>query len=128
VPVGQTTTLTLTITNPAANTVALSGVGFTDTFPAGLQVASPLTFANGCGGNLTDNLSAPLNAGDSGIRLAGGTVGTSPPRTCTITINVTAFVPGPFVNTTEQRDLVQRRNGQYRDGDTTDQHTANDQQ
>ncbi|MBI1765943.1 MAG: Ig-like domain repeat protein, partial [Acidobacteria bacterium] len=97
-PINGTSTLTITITNPAANTVALTGVGFTDNFPAGLVVANPLTFTNGCGGSLTDNTNGALNAGDVGIKLTGGTVNTG--STCTITINVTPTVAGPFVNTT----------------------------
>ena len=37
---GATSALTFTLRNPAANTVALTGVGFTDTFPAGMTLAS----------------------------------------------------------------------------------------
>jgi uncharacterized repeat protein (TIGR01451 family) len=39
IAVGGVSTLTFTITNPNAGT-SLTGVAFTDTFPAGLQVAA----------------------------------------------------------------------------------------
>jgi hypothetical protein len=102
VPVGQTSTLTLTITNPAANTVALTGVGFTDAFPnqPNLIVANPTgATLTSCGGaSLTDNLGGALAPGDLGIMLSGGTVGVG--STCTVTVNVTPQAAGPFVNLT----------------------------
>ena len=100
VPVGQTSTLTFTITNPAANTVALTGVGFTDTFPnaPNLIVANPTgATLTGCGGaTLTDNLGGALAPGDLGVMLSGATVGVG--GTCTVTINVTPQAQGPFNN------------------------------
>ena len=100
VSVGQTSTLTFTITNPAANTVALTGVGFTDSFPntPNLVVAAPLTVTNTCGGTVQNSGGGVLIAGDTGIKLAGGTVGTNAPRTCTISVNVTPQAQGPFNN------------------------------
>ncbi len=98
VPVGQTSTLTFTITNPAANTVALTVAGFTDNFPnsPNLVVATPLTTTNTCGGTLQDGGGGALTAGDTGIMLTGGTVGTG--GTCTVSVNVTPNAQGPFVN------------------------------
>jgi len=89
---GGTSTLTLTLSNPASNTVALVGVAFTDTFPAGLTVASPNSLANTCGGTAT------ATAGSGSVSLAGGTIAVG--ASCTITLSVTAATPGSFINTT----------------------------
>src|SRR5439155_16334260 len=50
--VGETALLTFTLGNPAGNTVALTGVGFTDTLPAGL-FADNQTAVNTCGGTVS---------------------------------------------------------------------------
>jgi uncharacterized repeat protein (TIGR01451 family) len=89
---GGTSTLTLTLSNPAANTVALVGVAFTDAFPAGLTVASPNGLANTCGGTAT------AAAGSGSVSLSGGTIAVG--ASCAITLTVTAAAPGSFVNTT----------------------------
>src|SRR5262249_4193594 len=51
IPLNTTTSLQFTITNPVANTISLTGVGFTDTLPTGLTVASSTSTV--CGGTLT---------------------------------------------------------------------------
>src|SRR5262249_57381103 len=58
-----TSSLTFTITNPAANTAALTGVAFTDTLPAGLTVASGSS--SNCGGG-TVTTTAPGTITPSG--------------------------------------------------------------
>ena len=50
IPLNGTTSLTFTVTNPAANTLALTGVGFTDGLPAGVVVATPANVAGACVG------------------------------------------------------------------------------
>ena len=92
VPVGGTTSLTLTITNPAANTSALSGVAFTDTLPTGLVVATPNALSNSCGGTAT------AVAGSGSISLTGGSIPAS--SSCTVVVNVTGTAGGTKNNST----------------------------
>jgi len=92
VPLNGTTTLTLTVTNPAANTVAEAGVAFADSFPAGIAVATPNGLTNTCGGTAT------ATAGSGSVSLTGGTVATN--SNCTVTVNVTATNSGSVTNTT----------------------------
>jgi uncharacterized repeat protein (TIGR01451 family) len=84
--------LTLTITNPAGNTVAEAGVAVTDNLPAGLVVATPNGLVNTCGGTPT------ATAGSGSISLTGGTVAAA--GTCALTVNVTSSATGSFTNTT----------------------------
>ncbi|MFT3893328.1 MAG: SdrD B-like domain-containing protein [Anaerolineales bacterium] len=90
--IGGTSTLTITIANPAANTVALTGVSFTDTL-TGMQVAAiPNITTTGCG---TPTF-API-AGATTLSFSGGTVAVN--TTCTITVDVTAAASGAYPNT-----------------------------
>ena len=93
IPLNGTTALTFTITNPAANATAVSGIAFADTLPAGLLVATPNGLANLCGGTVT------AVAGSSGISLSGGNIAT-PNTTCTVVVNVTGTASGLLTNTT----------------------------
>ncbi|HJX27188.1 MAG TPA: hypothetical protein VJ885_04700, partial [Thermoanaerobaculia bacterium] len=93
IAVGGVSTLTFTITNPNAGT-ALTGVAFTDTFPAGLQVAAtPNVSATGCGSPTF----SPA-AGNTSLTFSGGTIAAS--GTCTVSVNVTATTSGAKANTT----------------------------
>ncbi len=88
IPVGGTTSLTLTIKNPNAST--LSGVAFTDTFPAGLRTASPSNLTSNCGG---------VTVATSGsVSLSGGSLAAN--GSCAIGVNVTGISPGIEANTT----------------------------
>jgi len=89
--VNGTTTLTFTLSNPNPAT-ALSGVGFTDTFPAGLVVANPNRLVSTCGGLPT------AVAGSGSVGLVNG--GIPPGGSCTITLNVTGTTAGAKDNTT----------------------------
>ncbi len=88
-----TTTVTFTITNPAANTSAENGVAFSDTLTNGLQVASTPGVSNTCGGTVT------ATANSTSISLSGGSV-TTPGTSCTIVVNVTGTQSGTVSNTT----------------------------
>ena len=87
-----TTTLTFTLSNPNVGT-PLTGVGFTDTLPAGLVVATPNGLTGSCGGG-----TITATAGTNTISLAGATLAGG--ASCTFTVSVTATAAGTQVNTT----------------------------
>jgi uncharacterized repeat protein (TIGR01451 family) len=82
-------TMSLVITN--ANAIALTGVGFTDTFPTNLVVSNTPTMTSSCS-------SGSPSAGASSLTLSGVTIAAN--SSCTITVQVTSSVPGSFNNTT----------------------------
>jgi uncharacterized repeat protein (TIGR01451 family) len=82
-----TSTLTFRITNPNQNN-AVSGVAFSDPFPATMTVAAPATYSTaGCG---TPTF-APL-AGAGSLNFTNGTIAGG--GTCTVTVQVTATATG----------------------------------
>jgi uncharacterized repeat protein (TIGR01451 family) len=89
IPVGGSTSLTITITNPNAAT-PLSNVAYTDTLPAGLVVSTPNGLSTTCGGTSA----AP--AGGSTIGANTNTLAGS--ASCTLTVNVTGTSAGTKVN------------------------------
>ena len=92
------TTLTFSLTNNTGSAQS-NLVIFSDTFPAGLVVAAPLTSTNSCGGALTNvaNTAASV-AGDTGIRLQNGSIALG--ASCAITVKVSASAAGSYPNTT----------------------------
>ncbi|MDX2220918.1 MAG: hypothetical protein SF172_18020, partial [Burkholderiales bacterium] len=90
VPTG-TSTMTLTLTNP--NTIPLTGVNFTDTYPANLVNATPLTTAGTCTGVTTT-----ATAGGGNFNVTAATLPAS--ASCTITVLVTSAVAGVYNNST----------------------------
>jgi uncharacterized repeat protein (TIGR01451 family) len=87
---GNASTLTFTITNPNASN-AIAGVSFSDTFPAGLVVASPPTpTTSGCG-----SPSWAPTAGAGSVSFSGGAIAAG--GTCTVTVRVTGPV-GEYEN------------------------------
>ena len=85
-----TSTLTFTVSNPAANTDPLTGVAFTDTLPASLVVSTPNGLSNPCGGI------ANAVAGSTIISLASGGVAVN--TSCTFIVNVTSTASGQYTN------------------------------
>lgn len=93
-----TTTLNITLTNP--NAAAITGVAFTDTYPAtgGLANTSSLVLSNTCGGT-----NPGTSANGTTLTLSGGTIPAS--SSCSVSVQVTAAFPGatpssPIVNST----------------------------
>ena len=90
--VGGMSTLSFLITNPNP-TVALTGVVFTDTLPAIVQVsATQVSPFAACGGTVT---APPLG---SSIMLAGGALAAG--GSCTFSVSVTGVSLGAQINTT----------------------------
>ncbi|MFZ2726641.1 MAG: hypothetical protein WAX77_10350 [Methylococcaceae bacterium] len=94
--VGASTTLTITVGNPS--NVAYSSIGFTDTLPTGLVVASTPNASTTCtGGTVT----ATANSGTvslSGASITAATVTPTTPTTCTVTVTVTGNTSGTKAN------------------------------
>lgn len=88
VPIGTQTQLTITLTN--ANPIAITGVAFTDNYPAGLRNAAMPNVTNTCGGTVV-----ALPAG-SQISLSGGTIPAN--GTCSVSVFVVPVTPGTHVN------------------------------
>ena len=85
--------LTISITNPAANTVALTGVGVVDNFPSGMEVDATPSPTNSCGtGTFTPT------AGATSVSISGATISVG--ATCTFSVNVKGTSAGALVNTT----------------------------
>jgi len=91
VPLNGTTSLSFTLANPNAAT-SLTGVAFTDSFPAGILITTPNGLSNTCGGVAT------ALQGTGIVSLTGASIGSN--GSCTLTVNVTATVSGVLANTT----------------------------
>lgn len=91
VALNGSTSLTFTLSNPNTG-ASLSGIGFTDTMPAGLVVATP----NGLNGTCSGTITATLGSGT--VSLSGAALAAS--ATCSITVNVSAVAAGVQNNTT----------------------------
>jgi hypothetical protein len=87
-----TTTLTINITNPAGNPAMLSGLSFTDTFPAGLVVAGTPGTSNTCNGAVT------AVAGANNFSLSNGSIAAAG-ASCAVTVSVRGASSGIKANT-----------------------------
>jgi hypothetical protein len=83
-------TLTINLTNPSGNDVALSGIAFTETLPAGLSITSNGGVSQ-CGGTFTTT--SPDSIALTGASLAVG-------GQCQFSIPVAASSAGSFTGTT----------------------------
>jgi hypothetical protein len=102
IPVGGTTSLTFTITNPNVvvptvtpalqATATLTNIGFTDTLPAGLLIATPNNIGGGCGGAITAAAGTNL-VSITGLTLAAG-------ATCGFGVDVIGTTAGTKSNAT----------------------------
>jgi uncharacterized repeat protein (TIGR01451 family) len=106
IPVGGTATLTLTLNNP--NIVPLIGVTFTDTLPAGLTTR-PGTAATTCSGGT-------LTQGTTSITLTNSTIPGN--GSCTVTVDVTSSVAGPYTNTIPAGGVTSTNGGPSRNPTT----------
>lgn len=93
---GETTSLTFTITNPNGAT-SLTGVGFTDTLPAGLDVTSD-TVNLPCSDSGTLTLTNNDPNPDT-IVLSDASLG--PGESCTFSVDVTGTTAGTYENTVQ---------------------------
>jgi MSHA biogenesis protein MshQ len=84
---GASSLLTITLSN--SNTVAITGVAFTDTYPAGLTNAT--TASTTCTGG-----TASATIGGATVSLAGGTIPAS--GSCAVTVSVTSSTAGSYAN------------------------------
>lgn len=95
---GGTSTLILTLNNPTPSTI--TGVRFTDPFPAGMTTADTTRSMTGCG---SATLAAPsasgtFSAGQASIGFSGGTI--SPNSSCVVKVHVTVPSAGGYNNST----------------------------
>jgi hypothetical protein len=86
------TSLSFTIHNPNAS-ATLSGIGFTDSLPAGIVVSTPNGLTGSCGGG-----TITATAGSGTISLSGASLAGS--ASCTFSANVAGTTTGEKNNTT----------------------------
>src|SRR5439155_14795200 len=89
IPLNGTTSLSFAIGNP--NPGVVTGLGFTDSLPAGLVVANPNGLSAGC-----DPGTVTASPGSSSVSLSGGSVPGS--SVCGISVNVTGTGAGDKTN------------------------------
>ena len=93
IAVNGASTLTFTLAN--SNSIALTGVTFTDSLPSGLQVASTPSAATTCGGTPTWSPAA----GATTLTFGSPTGGTIPANnSCTVSVNITGTAAGSYQN------------------------------
>ena len=100
---GGTSRLRVTVYNPNAN--PLTSVAWLDDLIAvqpGLSFANPPNVVQTCAGTVTDGSGGTVDAGDTSLRLTGGTVprlAGGKPGSCYVEVSVTSTTPGNLINT-----------------------------
>jgi arabinogalactan endo-1,4-beta-galactosidase len=92
VALNGTTSLAFHLSNPNTGT-SLTGIGFTDTLPAGLVVATPNGLTGSCGSG-----TIAATAGSNSVSLSAGTLASG--AACDFAVNVLATAAGAQNNTT----------------------------
>ena len=94
-----TSTLTIVLSSSASNPTSLTGVAFTDTYPAGVvNSATPNANVVCTGGSTPGTITGGVAAGNTIGMSPGATL--APGGSCTITLQVTSAAAGVYVNTT----------------------------
>ncbi|HEY2030875.1 MAG TPA: hypothetical protein VGH20_16880, partial [Myxococcales bacterium] len=97
IAVDETSTLRFDLSSTLGNNVN-GTLFFTDTFPAGMTLASPLTTTNTCGGTLRNVANtAAAAAGATGFSLRGASLATG--GSCAVTLLVNVNAAGSYANT-----------------------------
>jgi uncharacterized repeat protein (TIGR01451 family) len=103
ISIGQTTSLTFTITNPNATFTTLTNVSFIDDLPSGMMVATPNALVNSCGGRVA------AAAGDAFLTVDSVTL--APGASCTWSVNVIATSAGTKNNVTSGTSSTESGSG-----------------
>ena len=98
IPVGGTATMSFIITNNTG--AAITGMTFSDTYPANLVNAATPNVSNTCGGSVT------AAAGGGSLSLSGGGIATAG-GTCSISVDVTSAMAGQYDNTSSGVDSIE---------------------
>jgi large repetitive protein len=101
VPAGVPSTLTFTISN--LNASAMTGVAFTDTYPAGLQNAATPAASSTCGGTVT------ATPGGGSLGLSGASIPAT--QNCMVRVTVRALTENIYTNTLAAGDLTSSNGG-----------------
>ncbi len=106
---GATSKLRITVYNLNGND--LTSATWTDDLigvQPGLSIANPPNVTQTCGGTVTDGGGGSLDAGDTSIMLANGTVPAQVsgfPGDCYVEVDVTSTTPGNLINTIPANEL-----------------------
>jgi arabinogalactan endo-1,4-beta-galactosidase len=103
VALNGSTTLTFNLSNPNTS-LSLSGIGFTDTLPAGQVVGTPNGLTGSCGGG-----TITAAAGSSSVILSGASLAAT--ASCSFAVNVTGTTSGTQTNTTSAVTSTEAGNG-----------------